>query len=195
MILLLDHHDSFVFNIVQCLGGLDEIVVQQMAELDGKSVLRMPWQLLVLGPGPGHPRQLTKVLELIRFMPAHRHVFGVCLGLQIIVTAFGGTVVRAPQTVHGKCSAIWHDQQGVFRGLPQGFAATRYHSLCADPRNLPASLQISARSDDGVIMGIRSRTHAMEAVQFHPDSFACSNGPALLEACWRSAAVPQDKPK
>jgi anthranilate synthase/aminodeoxychorismate synthase-like glutamine amidotransferase len=186
LILLLDHHDSFVYNLVQCFGSLDEVVVQQMSTLDADSVLHMPWRLLVLGPGPGHPSQLQKVLELVRRIPGHRHVFGVCLGLQLVVTALGGKVSHAPETVHGKCSAILHDGQGVFHGLPQGFQATRYHSLAADLQSLPAGLQVSAQTADGLVMGIRSRSHAVEAVQFHPDSFACSCGPALMEAAWRN---------
>ncbi|MCB1052497.1 MAG: aminodeoxychorismate/anthranilate synthase component II [Acidobacteria bacterium] len=180
MILFLDNYDSFSYNLVQILGGLDDIEVVHNDTIQIHEVLARLDDLVVIGPGPGRPSQAGICVDLIRHWPPDRKLFGVCLGLQAMVEAFGGRVIHAPSLVHGKTSAISHNGKGVFRGMPEGFQATRYHSLCADRASLPQQFEVTAETKDGVIMGIRSRTHQMEAVQFHPESHATDAGHQLL---------------
>jgi anthranilate synthase/aminodeoxychorismate synthase-like glutamine amidotransferase len=143
-------------------------------------VLAMAPEGIVISPGPGNPDGAGISLELIRRFHARVPILGVCLGHQAIGQAFGGTVARARRQMHGKTSPITHDGRGVFRGLPQGFEATRYHSLVVLESGLPADLEISARADDGEIMGLRHRRYPVEGVQFHPESILTSQGKAVL---------------
>ncbi|HEY7433952.1 MAG TPA: aminodeoxychorismate/anthranilate synthase component II [Methylomirabilota bacterium] len=181
MILVVDNYDSFTYNLVQYLGELGATMrVVRNDALTTDDVLAMAPEGIVISPGPGNPDGAGISLELIRRFHARVPILGVCLGHQAIGQAFGGTVARARRQMHGKTSPITHDGRGVFRGLPQGFEATRYHSLVVLESGLPADLEISARADDGEIMGLRHRRYPVEGVQFHPESILTSQGKAVL---------------
>lgn len=181
--LFIDNFDSFTYNVVHLLAAQaveQDIVLNDDARLSAPDVLD-GYDALVIGPGPGHPSQTPQVTALLqaaasRTMP----VFGVCFGLQTIAHAFGGSVVRAPQPMHGKTSQIRHDATGLFEGVPAPFTATRYHSLCVDPQTLAAELAICARSDDGVVQAIVHRTLPISAVQFHPESILSEHGARIV---------------
>jgi len=181
-LLMIDNYDSFTYNLVQYLGELGarvDVVRNDVEALD--QLLAREAAGVVVSPGPGTPRDAGVSVEVVRRFPeAGVPVLGVCLGHQSIGEAFGGQVVRARSIMHGKTSHIEHDGCGVFAGLPQGFEATRYHSLVIDEGSVPAELEISARSDDGEIMGVRHRTLPVEGVQFHPESILTEVGHALL---------------
>lgn len=179
-ILVVDNRDSFVFNIVQYLLELGaDCVVRDRAEVtvaDSRAA-----DGVLLSPGPGHPSDTGICLELVR--AADRGgppVLGVCLGLQVIAVAYGAVVSRAPTLVHGYTSRIRHTGAGVLAGLPDPFPATRYHSLAVDPATVPGSLEVTARTEDGVIMGLRHRTRPIEGVQFHPESVLSEGGRQLF---------------
>jgi anthranilate synthase component II len=181
VILVIDNYDSFTYNLVQFLGelGADLHVVRNDAIGVHDAVGFAP-ERIVISPGPGDPDGAGISLAVIeRFHPT-TPILGVCLGHQAIGRAFGGIVGRAPVQMHGKTSRIRHDGRGVFRALPQGFEATRYHSLVVHESGLPADLEVSARSEDGVIMGLRHRHFPVEGVQFHPESILTLEGKALL---------------
>jgi anthranilate synthase/aminodeoxychorismate synthase-like glutamine amidotransferase len=181
MILVVDNYDSFTYNLVQYLGELGATMrVVRNDALTTDDVLAMAPEGIVISPGPGNPDGAGISLELIRRFHARVPILGVCLGHQAIGQAFGGTVARARRQMHGKTSPITHDGRGVFRGLPQGFEATRYHSLVVLESGLPADLEISAWADDGEIMGLRHRRYPVEGVQFHPESILTSQGKAVL---------------
>jgi anthranilate synthase/aminodeoxychorismate synthase-like glutamine amidotransferase len=181
MILVVDNYDSFTYNLVQYLGELGATMrVVRNDALTTDDVLAMAPEGIVISPGPGNPDGAGISLELIRRFHARVPILGVCLGHQAIGQAFGGTVARARRQMHGKTSPITHDGRGVFRGLPQGFEATRYHSLVVLESGLPADLEISARADDGEIMGLRHRRYPVEGVQFHPESILTSQGKAVM---------------
>jgi anthranilate synthase/aminodeoxychorismate synthase-like glutamine amidotransferase len=181
MILVLDNYDSFTYNLVQYLGELGaRMRVARNDALTVDEVEGLAPEAIVISPGPGHPDGAGISLELIRRFHARVPILGVCLGHQAIGQAFGGTVARARRQMHGKTSPIAHDGRGVFRGLPPGFEATRYHSLVVLEAGLPADLEITARADDGEIMGLRHRRYPVEGVQFHPESILTSQGKALL---------------
>jgi anthranilate synthase/aminodeoxychorismate synthase-like glutamine amidotransferase len=181
MILVLDNYDSFTYNLVQYLGELGaRMRVARNDALTADDVEALAPEGIVISPGPGNPDGAGISLELIRRFHARVPILGVCLGHQAIGQAFGGTVARAHRQMHGKTSPITHDGRGVFRGLPTGFEATRYHSLVVLESGLPADLEISARADDGEIMGLRHRRYPVEGVQFHPESILTSQGKALL---------------
>jgi anthranilate synthase component 2 len=180
-VLVIDNYDSFVYNLVQYLGelGADPIVHRHDAlTLDEISALD-PDAILV-SPGPGTPDDAGLSNDVIRSFAGRRPVLGVCLGHQCMGQVFGGQVVRAPQVMHGKTSIIHHDGRGVFEGLPNPFEATRYHSLIVDRASVPAELEITAETDDGIVMGLRHREHAVEGVQFHPESILTASGHDLL---------------
>ncbi len=181
-VLLLDNYDSFTYNLAQYLGELgaaltvrrnDAITVSEAAGLD--------FTHLVISPGPGSPAQAGVCNEMIQHFAGKRPIFGVCLGHQCIGQVFGGTVNRADRMMHGKVSQIYHDGKGVFRTLPNPFEATRYHSLVVREEGLPRCLEISAHTSEGEIMGLRHREHAVEGVQFHPESILTKPGKALLQ--------------
>jgi para-aminobenzoate synthetase component 2 len=182
MILLIDNYDSFTYNLAQILGQMgQELVVRRNDRITLDEIARMRPERIVISPGPCTPREAGISVSLIRRFAGEVPILGVCLGHQAIGEAFGGRVVRAPRLMHGKTSEIHHDEKTVFRGLPQRFAATRYHSLMVDRRTLPRCLSISAEADDGVIMGLRHCEYRVEGVQFHPESVLTAPGAKLLE--------------
>ncbi|MES2847235.1 MAG: aminodeoxychorismate/anthranilate synthase component II [Pseudomonadota bacterium] len=182
MLLLIDNYDSFTYNLVHYLGELGaDVVVKRNDALDVQAVMAMHPQAIVLSPGPCDPEQAGICLPLtLAAAEAGIPLLGVCLGHQTIGQAFGGKVVRCHEIVHGKMGAMHHSGQGVFKGLPSPFMATRYHSLIVDRATLPDCLEVTAWLDDGTIMGLRHRTLPIEGVQFHPESIASEHGHQLL---------------
>ena len=181
MIILIDNYDSFTWNLYHYLGDLGaETVVHRNDRISVGQVMSSRPEAIVISPGPGTPSQAGIIIELVKEAACKIPVFGVCLGLQAIGEAFGGDVVRAPTQMHGKVSAVHHEDKGVFKGLTQGFAATRYHSLVVDRATLPAELEITAETD-GLIMGLQHKTKNVHGVQFHPESIASENGHAILK--------------
>ena len=180
MLLLIDNYDSFTFNIAQYLGELGQgPTVRRNDQVTVGEVEAMRPARIVISPGPGRPEDAGITVEIIRRLGERTPVLGVCLGHQAIGTAFGGAVVRAPALMHGKTSSIQHDGRGVFSGVTQPFVAGRYHSLIvADPP--PETLEVSARTDGGVIMGLRHRTWPVHGVQFHPESVLTGEGRKIL---------------
>jgi para-aminobenzoate synthetase component 2 len=184
-VLVVDNRDSFVHTIVAYLRELGaDCVVRDRTETTLADVAAFDGVLL--SPGPGRPEDTGICLDIAA--EARRPVLGVCLGHQVIATAFGGRVGRAPEVVHGYTSTIHHDGAGVFRGLPEPFTATRYHSLALDPATVPADLEVTARTPDGVIMGVRHRTEPIEGIQFHPESVLSDRGHDLF-ANWLTHAL------
>ena len=191
MILVIDNYDSFTFNLVHYLLelGAETQVVRNDALTAAEAIAMQP-QAVLLSPGPCTPNEAGICLDLIAAAAdAKLPLLGVCLGHQSLGQAFGGTVVRAPQVMHGKTSAITHDSSGVFQGLPSPFQATRYHSLIVREDDLPACFAINARSADGIIMGMRHRELPLHGVQFHPESIATEHGHALLANFLRIAGM------
>jgi anthranilate synthase/aminodeoxychorismate synthase-like glutamine amidotransferase len=181
MILVVDNYDSFTYNLVQYLGELGaKMQVVRNDALSADDVERLAPERIVISPGPGTPDQAGVSRELIRRMGPTTPILGVCLGHQAIGQAYGATVARAPRQMHGKTSEIRHDGRGVFRGLPETFVATRYHSLVVLRETVPDELEITAEADDGEIMGVRHRRHPVEGVQFHPESILTAEGKKLL---------------
>jgi len=180
VILMVDNYDSFTYNLVQMLAaaGAEVEVLRNDAESAEAMLAREP-EGIVLSPGPGRPEEAGVCLDLLR-RRAPVPVLGVCLGHQAMGVAFGATVDRAPRLMHGKTSAVRHGDQGVFAGLPNPFEATRYHSLVVERSSLPDVLEITAETDDGTIMGLRHKEHAVEGVQFHPESVLTAVGHDLL---------------
>ena len=182
MILVLDNYDSFTYNLVQYMGELGATMrVARNDAVTVDDVEALAPDAIVISPGPGNPDGAGISLGLIQRFHARVPILGVCLGHQAIGQAFGGTVARAGRQMHGKTSPIDHDGRGVFRGLPERFEATRYHSLVVDPGSVPEVLEVSARTEDGVVMGLRHRTHPTEGVQFHPESVLTLHGKELLK--------------
>ncbi|GAB1480483.1 aminodeoxychorismate/anthranilate synthase component II [Paracoccaceae bacterium] len=182
MLLLIDNYDSFTYNLVHYLGELGaDVTVQRNDALQVQEVIAMRPEVIVLSPGPCDPAQAGICLPLTRAAAeADIPLLGVCLGHQTIGEAFGGKVVRCHEIVHGKMGAMHHAGQGVFRGLPSPFLATRYHSLVVERESLPDSLEVTAWLEDGTIMGLRHKTKLIEGVQFHPESIASEHGHQLL---------------
>jgi anthranilate synthase component 2 len=182
LLLLIDNYDSFTYNLFHYLGQLGaEVVVKRNDELSAGEALAMQPDAIVLSPGPCTPNEAGICLDLIRLANGRFPILGVCLGHQSIGQVYGGRIVRAPVPMHGKLSRIHHNGKGVFRGLNNDFLATRYHSLTIAPESIPAPLEITATSDDGVIQGFMHKTHPVHGVQFHPESIASENGHALLQ--------------
>ncbi len=181
-LLMIDNYDSFTYNLVQYLGELGaevDVVRNDVTGVD--ALLERASDGLVISPGPGTPDDAGISVEAIeRFGSAGIPVLGVCLGHQSIGVAFGATIVRAESIMHGKISTIAHDERGVFKGLPSRFEATRYHSLVIEKTSVPDVLEVSARTDDGEIMGVRHRSLPIEGVQFHPESIMTGEGKPLL---------------
>jgi anthranilate synthase/aminodeoxychorismate synthase-like glutamine amidotransferase len=189
-VLVIDNYDSFVYNLVQYLGELgaeplvhrhDALTLDELVALDPDAVL--------ISPGPGTPDDAGLSNAVIEHFAGRRPVLGVCLGHQCIGQIYGGTVVRAPEIMHGKTSLVRHDGEGVFAGLPTPLEATRYHSLVVERDTLPDVLEITAETDDGTIMGLRHRELDVEGVQFHPESILTAKGHDLLKTFL--ARVPQ----
>lgn len=181
MILVIDNYDSFTYNLVQYLGELgQEMVVHRNNCITIEEIDRLHPDHIVISPGPCTPDQAGISVEVIRHFAGRTPLLGVCLGHQSIAQAFGGRIIRAPVPVHGKTSDISHDNRTVFFGLPSPFIATRYHSLIVEESSLPDCLEISARTPDGIIMGIRHRDYPIDGVQFHPESILTTVGKDLL---------------
>jgi anthranilate synthase component 2 len=181
MILMIDNYDSFTWNLVQYLGELGaSVVVKRNDAITVEAVRALDPEAIVVSPGPCTPREAGISVELIRTTAMAIPTLGVCLGHQCLGEAFGGTVVRAPEIVHGKTSKIHHASEGVFVDLPDPFNAIRYHSLVVRRDDLPDDLAVTAWTDSGLIMGLRHRLHPVEGVQFHPESIKTEAGKDLL---------------
>jgi len=182
MYVLIDNYDSFTYNLVHFLGELGaEMAVHRNDAITPEQVLALAPEGIVLSPGPCDPDRAGICLELVERAAGRIPLLGVCLGHQAIGQAFGGKVVRAPYVMHGKLSPVRHNGEGVFRGLPNPFQATRYHSLTVERESLPDCLEITAETDDGVILGLAHRELPVHGVQFHPESIASEQGHALLK--------------
>jgi anthranilate synthase component II len=181
MLLVIDNYDSFTFNLVQYLGELgQDVKVVRNDEVTVEEIARMSPAHIVISPGPCTPNEAGVSLQVIRDLAGKIPILGVCLGHQSIGQAFGGKVVRAKEVVHGKTSRIFHDEKGVFAALPNPFEATRYHSLVVERASLPDCLEITAKTWDEEIMGLRHKSLPVEGVQFHPESFLTVVGKDLL---------------
>ena len=181
MILVIDNYDSFTFNLVQYLGELgQDLRVFRNDEITVEEIERIAPDRIVISPGPGRPEDSGIIVEAIRRLSGRIPILGVCLGHQAIGVALGGTVVRAAHIMHGKTSPVFHDGKTIFQSLENPFQATRYHSLVVSPADLPQCLEVSARTEDGVIMGLRHRVFPLEGVQFHPESILTGVGKKLL---------------
>jgi anthranilate synthase component 2 len=181
MILMIDNYDSFTYNLVQYLGELGAALrVHRNDAIDVEAVAALRPAGIVLSPGPGTPREAGVCMPVIRALGDRVPILGVCLGHQAIGEVYGGVVERAPVPVHGKTARIHHDGRGVFTGLPSPFEATRYHSLVVRRAGLPRCLEVSAETEEGLVMGLRHRDHPVEGVQFHPESILTEHGKRLL---------------
>jgi anthranilate synthase/aminodeoxychorismate synthase-like glutamine amidotransferase len=180
-VLVIDNYDSFVYNLVQELGELGaDPVVHRNDAIDIDGIRSASPDAILISPGPGRPGSAGISMDVIRELGGEIPILGVCLGHQAIGEVYGGEVVVAPTLMHGKTSAIHHDGTGIFSGLPDPFVATRYHSLVVEPTSVPDVLEVTARTADGVVMGLRHRSLAVEGVQFHPESLLTLEGPGLL---------------
>jgi anthranilate synthase/aminodeoxychorismate synthase-like glutamine amidotransferase len=188
MLLVIDNYDSFTYNLVQYLGELGQQVrVVRNNEVSVDDIVRMCPETIVISPGPCTPNEAGISLEVISRLAGKIPILGVCLGHQAIGQAFGGKVIRAKEVVHGKTSRVFHDDKGLFAGLPNPFEATRYHSLIVERSSLPDCLEITAKTWDEEIMGLRHKTMPVEGVQFHPESFLTKVGKDLLRNFLRLA--------
>ena len=180
-VLVIDNYDSFTFNLVQYLGELGaEVLVRRNDEVTPEEVLELHPDRIVVSPGPCTPKEAGVSVEVIEKVAGQVPILGVCLGHQAIGQAFGAEIVRG-EPVHGKTAKIVHDGEGVYKGLQQGFEATRYHSLVIEPESLPEDLLVTSRTEDGTIMGVRHRDYRVEGVQFHPESVLTRSGHELLK--------------
>lgn len=181
-ILLIDNYDSFTFNLVQAFRELGaEVSVYRNDQIDVDEAAQLRPTHLIVSPGPGNPSEAGVSVAMIRAFAGRIPILGVCLGHQSIVAAFGGVIVPARELMHGKTSEVRHDDQGIFAGLPQPMLAGRYHSLAAREKDLPDDLEITARTPDGEIMGVRHMRMRVEGVQFHPESVLTPDGPELMK--------------
>jgi anthranilate synthase component 2 len=181
VILMIDNYDSFTYNLVQELsevGDVDIEVVRNDSATVDELMAKGP-RAVVISPGPGVPEDSGVTMEMVR-AAADLPLLGICLGHQAIAAVGGGRVIRAPEPVHGKTSKVRHNGDGLFEGLPDGFEATRYHSLIVDRDSLPADLEVTAWTDDGIIMGLRDKNRSHYGVQFHPESYLCHEGKQML---------------
>jgi len=180
MILVIDNYDSFTYNLVQYLGELgEELRVFRNNKITLEEIEHLKPVRIVISPGPGVPSEAGITEDVVRYFHRSVPILGVCLGHQAIGEVFGGKILRAPILMHGKTSEIFHDGKGLFAGLPQGFPATRYHSLMV--AGIPMCLEISAETKDGVVMGLRHRDFPTEGIQFHPESIMTVGGKNLLK--------------
>ena len=190
MILLIDNYDSFTYNLVHYLGELGvEVVVHRNDQISVEQALALKPEAIVISPGPCDPDRAGICVDLIKQASGRIPILGVCLGHQAIGQAFGGRIVRAPQLMHGKLSLVHHTGRGIFERLASPIQATRYHSLVIDPDTLPDCLEVTARTDDGIIMGVQHKTLPIYGVQFHPESIASDHGHDLLRNFLRLAGV------
>ena len=181
MILVIDNYDSFTYNLVQFLGEMGaDLQVVRNDQVTLADIQALQPTHVVVSPGPGTPDDGGVSLDVIKQMGATTPILGVCLGHQCIGQAYGGVVHRAGQLMHGKTSMIYHNDDGIFAGLPNPFEATRYHSLIVEENSLPDVLTVTARTEDGMIMGLRHREYPVYGVQFHPESILTTEGPRLL---------------
>ncbi len=194
--LVIDNYDSFTYNLVQYLGELgEEVLVRRNDEITLAEIAPLSPVAVVLSPGPGTPAEAGICKDLLVELGPTLPMLGVCLGHQCLGEAFGGTVRRASQVMHGKVSRVTHAEQSVFRGIPSPFAATRYHSLVVDRENLPPDLEVTAWTDDGTVMGLRHRHYPLAGVQFHPEAILTEHGHELLAnflqdaRAWRSGTT------
>jgi anthranilate synthase/aminodeoxychorismate synthase-like glutamine amidotransferase len=182
MILVLDNYDSFTWNLVQALETAGaKCRVERSDQMHLAAVEAMQPQGIVLSPGPFGPHQTGICSEVVRLWGGRVPILGVCLGMQVIATVAGARVVPSGHPMHGKASSVWHDASGVLQGLPNPFQGARYHSLIVDPASVPDTLEITARTDDGTVMGCRLRGQPTEGVLFHPESFLTEHGARVFE--------------
>jgi len=181
MIFVLDNYDSFTYNLVQYMGEMGaEMTIRRNDALSVDEVEALAPERILLSPGPCTPQEAGISIELVQRFAGKVPILGVCLGHQAIGAAFGGDVVRAPKLMHGKTSEVEHDGKTVFTGIASPMTCTRYHSLIVSEKNLPAELEVSARTADGTIMGLRHRNYPVEGVQFHPESVLTDDGKRLI---------------
>jgi para-aminobenzoate synthetase component 2 len=181
MILIIDNYDSFTYNLVQYFGEMDAVVsVVRNDKITLEEIRNAAPEAIVISPGPCTPKEAGVSVPLIKEFYTEIPILGVCLGHQSIGEAFGGDVVKAPSVVHGKTSRVLHEGKGIFKDIPNNFLAARYHSLVIAPATMPAELDVTARTADGVVMGVQHRTYPVFGVQFHPESIATEHGKLLL---------------
>jgi anthranilate synthase component 2 len=194
-VLVIDNYDSFVYNLVQYLGELGaEPLVHRSDEMTLDEIVALDPDAVLVSPGPGRPEDAGLSNAVIGHFAGRRPVLGVCLGHQCIGQVYGGEVVRAAEIMHGKTSLVHHTGSGVFAGLPNPFEATRYHSLVVDRGTVPDVLEVTAWTDDGTVMGLRHREHAVEGVQFHPESILTAGGHDLLRTFLATATGSTPQP-
>lgn len=182
MILMIDNYDSFVYNLVEYFKVLyEEVVVYRNDEITIEEIRTLNPSMIVLSPGPCTPNESGVCMHVIKELKEEYKILGICLGFQAIAQSFGSKIVQAPEPVHGKVFPIKHDGQGVFKDLNNPLKVTRYHSLIVDPQTLPDCFEISAQTEDGIIMGIRHKKFLMEGVQFHPEAVLTEQGYELLD--------------
>lgn len=182
MVLVIDNYDSFTYNLVQYLGELKvEVFVVRNDKITVDEIRTLHPEAIVISPGPCTPKGAGVSVPLVKEFYKEIPILGVCLGHQSIGEAFGGDVVKAPSVVHGKTSEILHEGKGIFKSIPNNFRATRYHSLVIEPKTLPNELEVTAKTTDGVIMGVQHKEYPVFGVQFHPESIATQHGKVLLE--------------
>lgn len=181
MFLVIDNYDSFTYNLVHLIGQLDvRLEVVRNDKISAEDALALNPEGIILSPGPCTPNEAGICLDLVTRAEGSMPVFGVCLGMQAIGQAYGGSIIRANRLMHGKMSDIVHNGTGMFENVPSPFKATRYHSLVVEDASVPASLQITAKTGDGSLMGLSHRTHPVHGVQFHPESIASEHGDRIL---------------
>lgn len=181
MILMVDNYDSFTYNLVQYFGEFgEELVVKRNNEVTLEQIAELEPSVIVISPGPCSPNEAGESLAIIEYFAGKIPILGVCLGHQAIAQVFGGKVIRAERLMHGKTSPVKHTEVGLHAGMPNPFAATRYHSLIVERESLPGCLEVTAWTDEGEIMGIRHKGFAIEGVQYHPESIMTEGGKQLL---------------
>lgn len=182
MILIIDNYDSFTYNLVHIVGAeTDDYKVVRNDAMTVEEVRELNPDKILISPGPGRPEDAGITEKLIDELGSEIPILGVCLGHQAIGDVFGAKVVHAPTLMHGKTSEIFHDGKSVFEGIEDGFTATRYHSLVLDPDTIPDELEITAKTEDGVIMGVRHKSYPIEGIQFHPESILTTEGPKIVK--------------
>jgi len=182
MILIIDNYDSFTYNLVHIVAEhTDDYKVIRNDELTVEEVKKLNPEKILISPGPGRPADAGITEPVIKELGQETPILGVCLGHQAIGEVFGGKVIHAPKLMHGKTSQIKHDGKSVFQNIPDNFTATRYHSLVLDPDQIPDDLEVTAHSDDGVIMGVRHKEWPLEGIQFHPESILTTKGPDIVK--------------